>query len=106
MLNIFKGAELYRETGSFAVEHHKKVFKSVTGIFGGDAPKVQAAPIREPDPLPAPPSRSDAETEALAEENRKQNTPRRAGRASTFLTQAGLQQASSAIRFLGGSTST
>jgi len=106
-MDIFKLAERYRETGSCAIEYHKKVFKSITSVFTGpDVPKVQQAPIREPDPLPPPPGRSDAETAALADENRKQNTPRRPGRASSFLTQSGTTAASSAVRFLGGSQST
>lgn len=96
---------LFREPGPR--ECHKKVFKSVTSIFTGNSPKAQALPpVREPDPLPPPPARSDAETEALAEENRKQNMPRRPGRASTFLTAGGTTAASSAVRFLGGSQTT
>lgn len=96
---------IFREPG--ARECHKKAFKSVTSIFTGSTPKAAPAPIiREPDPLPPIPSRSDAETEALAEENRKNNTPRKPGRAATFLTAGGTQTASSAVRFLGGSAST
>lgn len=97
----------FNEEGPWGRQCHKKAFKSVTSIFSGGSPSAPAPVIiPPPEPLPAPPSRSDAETEALAEENRRQNTPRRAGRASTFLTGAGTTAASSAVRFLGGSANT
>lgn len=57
---------------------------------------------RLPDPLPPPPERSDAETEALAEQQRSQFA-RRGGRAATILTGGlGTEQGSAAVRLLGG----
>lgn len=67
-------------------------------------PKVQPqAPVPE---LPPPPARTELETAELAEENRMRNRPRSGGRAATFLTQLGLTEGSSAVRFLGGSAAT
>lgn len=89
---------LFREPGQFNQECHKSVFSS---------PKSAPAPvIREPDPLPPPPDRSDAETQNLADEQRSRLLPRRAGRASTFLTPSGVSAPSSAVRFLGSGAST
>lgn len=59
--------------------------------------------VRTPDPLPPPPERTDAETTALAEEQRRK--PSTTGRASTMLTTGqGVSGVSSASRFLGVST--
>lgn len=74
------------------------------GVVGGSKPK--AAPIIMPDPLPPAPERSDAETQALADEQRKRFAGSSAGRAATFLTQGGTSAASSAVRFLGGAAAT
>lgn len=69
------------------------------------APKPQ--PLPEPEPLPPPPERSDAETESLAEEQKKRFTSSTArGRASTFLTGGGVTEGTSAVRFLGNSSRT
>ena len=73
-----------------------KVFK------GPSKPK----PLPPPDPLPPVPERSDAETAALAEEQRKKFGTARSGRASTFLSGGGLSESSTASRFLGGSQAT
>ena len=56
-------------------------------------------------PVPAAPERTDDETQALADEQRRklnQNT----GRSSTFLTQGGVDAGSAAVRFLGGAART
>lgn len=63
-------------------------------------------PAPLPAPLPPPPVRSDAETQSLAEEQRKRISAQGSGRASTFLTQGGVDQGSSAVRFLGGAAKT
>ena len=65
--------------------------------FGGNAPSIK--PV---DPLPPPPERSDAQTLALAAEQRKKFAGAGDGRASTFLTAGGTTAASSAVKFLGG----
>lgn len=67
-------------------------------------PKTPAVVI--PDPLPPAPERSDAETENLAEEQRRRFSGAQGGRASTFLTAGGTTQGSSAVRFLGGAAAT
>lgn len=64
-------------------------------------PVVQAAP----EPLPPPPARSDTETQALAEEQRKRFTPG-GNNASNFLTRSGVTSATSAVQFLGGASKT
>lgn len=94
---MWKLIRLVEDGGVWAVPHKK--------LFGG-APKAPQPVIREPDPLPPPPSLSDEETASLAEENRKANTPRRGGRAATFLTPGGTTQQSSAVRFLGAGAAT
>lgn len=76
----------------------------MTKIFS--APKQPAPIVQAPDPLPPEPTRSDSETAALAEEQRKRYSPSKGGRASTFLTQGGVSAGSSAVRFLGGATAT
>lgn len=75
----------------------------MTSMF--KSPKVPD-PAPAPEPLPPAPSRTDAETTALAEEQRRRFAPGRTGRASTFLTQSGVTQGSAAVRFLGGATAT
>lgn len=65
------------------------------------APKVQPVPA-----VPPPPERTDAETQTLAEEQRKRFAGASGGRASTFLTANGTSKASSAVRFLGGAAAT
>lgn len=72
--------------------------------MGNPFSKPKAAPVVMPEPLPPPPERSDSETQALADEQRRKfATP---GRAATFLTGAGTTQGSSAVRFLGGAAAT
>lgn len=66
------------------------------------APAVAPAPA----PLPPPPTRSDAETQQLADEQRKKYATSKGGRASTFLTQGGVSDSTSAVRFLGGAAAT
>ena len=67
-------------------------------------PKMPEAP-RVPDALPPAPERTDAETAALAEQQR--NRVLRRGRASTMLTGgAGTDGGSSVVSFLGGSART
>lgn len=62
-------------------------------------------PVRYPDPLPPPPERSDADTQALAEQQRQKFF--RGSRANTMLTGGeGTGGGSSAIRFLGGAAKT
>lgn len=62
--------------------------------------------IRYPDPLPPAPDRSDAQTQALAEQQRSQFF-RRGGRAATMLTGGtGTEGGSGAIRFLGAAART
>lgn len=63
-------------------------------------------PAPAPDPLPPPPERSDAETDKLAEEQRRKFAGGSGGRASTYLTATGTTQGSSAVRFLGGAAAT
>lgn len=63
-------------------------------------------PLPPPEPLPPPPERSDAETDALADEQRKKFGTGRTGRASTFLSGNGLSSSNTAVRFLGGSQAT
>lgn len=66
-------------------------------------PKAPA--VRYPDPLPPTPERTDAETAALADEQRGQFARR--GRAATMLTGgAGTEGGTSAVRFLGGAART
>jgi len=55
-----------------------------------------------PPPLPPPAERSDSETAALAEAQRKKFAADGDGRAGTFLTSTGKTEASAAVRFLGG----
>lgn len=74
----------------------------MTALF--NKPKA-AAPLPLPAPLPPPPDRSDAQTQSLADEQRKRFSGSQ-GRASTFLTAGGTQQGSSAVRFLGGAAKT
>jgi len=62
--------------------------------------KPQAPPVTTPEPLPSAPTRSEAETAALAEEQRTRGS--RPGRASTFLNSGG-GMASTVGRFLTGS---
>lgn len=74
--------------------------------MGNPFSKPKSPPMpRMPDPLPPPPERSDAETAALAEEQRKRLNPGQ-GRASTYLTGGGIDAGSSAVRYLGGSART
>lgn len=62
--------------------------------------------VRYPDPLPAPPERSSADTAALAGEQRSRFF-RQGGRATTMLTGgSGAGSGASAIRFLGGAART
>lgn len=66
----------------------------------------KAPEVRYPDPLPPPPERTDADTSALAEEQRAKFF-RKGGRASTMLTGgSGTEGGTSAIRFLGGASRT
>lgn len=74
--------------------------------MGNPFAKPKAAPVVMPDPLPPAPERSDAQTQQLADEQRKKFAGSSAGRAATFLTQGGTTAASSAVRFLGGAAST
>lgn len=63
-------------------------------------------PVRYPDPLPPPPDRSDAETAALAEQQRA-GFFKRGGRAMTMLTGgAGTEGGTAAVRFLGSAART
>lgn len=67
----------------------------------------QPAPIVVPqEDLPPPPARSDSETAALADEQRKRFGGAGSGRSMTYLTGGGLSQGSSAIKFLGGAAHT
>lgn len=68
--------------------------------------KPKAAPVIMPDPLPAAPERSDSETQALADEQRKKFAAPSGGRASTWLSSGGVTAGSSAVRFLGGAKAT
>jgi hypothetical protein len=68
----------------------------------GSKPKAPKIVIPEPQPLPAPPKRSDVETEALAEEQTRKALSNRRGRARTFLTAGGTSEVQSASRFLAG----
>lgn len=65
-------------------------------------PKVPE--VRYPDPLPPPPSRSDAEDAALQDEQRTSFA--RKGRAATFLSGGTRDEASAAVRFLGDAART
>lgn len=68
------------------------------------APRNAQPAVRYPDPLPPPPERSDAETAALAEQQREGARSRR-GRAATLLTSGqGADEGFRASRFLGGGT--
>jgi hypothetical protein len=67
-------------------------------------PKLEPAPL--PAPLPPEPERSDAQTQELADEQRKRLATSGSGRSSTFLTGGGLTEASSSVRFLGGAART
>lgn len=61
--------------------------------------------VKTPDHLPPPPERTDAETTALAEEQRRRAGSM--GRATTMLTTGqGVSGVTSASRFLGISTRT
>lgn len=87
--------------------------RQLTGTTGKDKAAAQAAAqataqaqiAAMPQPV-APPARSDAETQALAEEQRRRFGGARSGRASTYLTSGGLSDSSSAVRFLGGAART
>lgn len=68
--------------------------------------KPKQAPVVMPEPLPPPPERTDAETQTLADEQRRRFGTASGGRASTFLTGGGLSSGSSAVRFLGGASAT
>lgn len=74
--------------------------------MGNPFAKPKAAPVVMPEPLPPAPERSSAETQALADEQRKKFAGPKTGRASTFLTQGGTTATSSAVRFLGGASAT
>lgn len=68
--------------------------------------KPSVPEVRYPDPLPPAPERTDAETAALAEEQRARFASRR-GRASTMLTGGGgVDGGSAAVQFLGGAART
>lgn len=75
--------------------------KPLGKILGTSTPKYNA-----PEPLPPAPERSDAETAALAEEQRKKYASAGQGRAGTFLTAGGTTQGFSAVRYLGGAGAT
>lgn len=55
-----------------------------------------------PAPLAPIPERTDEETAALAEVQRKKFATSGEGRASTYLTQSGTSSDFSAVRYLGG----
>ena len=74
--------------------------------MGNPFSKPKKPRVVQPDPLPPPPERSDAETEALADEQRRRFAGASGGRASTFLTSGGTSAGSSAVRFLGGASAT
>jgi hypothetical protein len=60
------------------------------------------APAPAPAPLPPPPARSDAETQQLAEENRRMFGGKK-GRGAAYLTSTnGTTEPSTATRYLGG----
>ena len=73
-------------------------------VFSPSKPKAQSVPM--PEPLPPPPERTDEQTVALAEDQRKRFASTGGGRAATWLTQGGTQQGSAAVRFLGGAART
>ncbi|RTL04983.1 hypothetical protein EKK58_09255 [Candidatus Dependentiae bacterium] len=75
----------------------------IASVFSPAKPKRD---VVTPEPLRPAPERSDAETEALAEEQRKRVAGASGGRASTYLTGGGTEAASSAVRFLGGAAKT
>jgi hypothetical protein len=62
----------------------------------------KTAKPKMPPPLPPPAERSDAETAALAESQRKKFGTTGEGRAATFLTSSGTTPGSAAVRYLGG----
>jgi len=67
--------------------------------------RTRTPDVRVPEPLPPPPERTDAETAALAEEQRL--AAQRRGRVATMLTGGrGAEGGSSAVRFLGGAART
>lgn len=67
-------------------------------------PKSPAPIVQKTIPLSPIPERTDAETQALAaEQRRKFASSRSRGRASTFLTQSGVTNPTTAARFLGAS---
>lgn len=70
--------------------------------FGGGGP----APAPIPAPLPPPPARSDAQTQALADEQRRKYAAGDSGSAQTYLTTSGTTDSSSAVRYLGGAAKT
>ena len=72
------------------------------GIFGG-GPEPAVAPA--PKPLPPAPDRTDAQTQALADEQRKRFSGS-TGRAANFFTAGGTTQAATAVRYLGGAAKT
>lgn len=75
----------------------------MSSIFGG----AKTPEVRQPDPLPPVPERSDAETAALAEDQRRRAAGRTQGRAATWLSGGNSgQTASSAVRYLGASART
>lgn len=68
--------------------------------------KPKTPKVQTPDPLPPPPERSDTETAALAEEQRKKMS-QRGGRAFTMLTGGqGAGTGTSAMSYLGGAART
>lgn len=74
------------------------------GLF---KPKSSAQTVTEVEDLPPAPERTDAQTEALAEEQRKRfATSASGGRASTYLSGGGATEATSAVRYLGTSSQT
>lgn len=68
--------------------------------------KPKQAPVIMPEPLPPPPERTDQQTQALADGQRRRFAGASQGRAATFLTGGGLSAGSSAVRFLGGAAAT
>jgi hypothetical protein len=67
-------------------------------VFKPKKPKVA--------PAPPPPERTDSETTALADEQRRRAVGAEDGRAASFLTSSGLTEGSAAVRFLGGAART
>jgi len=66
-------------------------------------PKPKVQKVAE---APPPAERTDAETAALEEEQRKKFAGGTGGRASTFLSGGNLSEAVSAVRNLGGTART